>query len=69
MEDAHPEGDGRAGDSDNRRQRLEAIPAQHHHHPRGGGRLSTQVSQQAEPSECDPASVAIAVSQGQGRCG
>lgn len=46
MEDAHPEGDGRAGHSDNRRQRLEAIPAQHHRHPRGGGRLGTQVSQQ-----------------------
>lgn len=46
MEDAHPEGDGRAGDSDNRRQRLEAIPSQHHHHPRGRGRLGTQVSQQ-----------------------
>ncbi|KAL9821350.1 PDZ domain-containing protein 2 isoform 6-T10 [Geothlypis trichas] len=48
MEDAHPEGDGRAGNPDNGRQRVKAVPSQHHHHPRGGRRLCTQESSEGD---------------------
>lgn len=66
MEDAHPEGDRRAGDPDNGRQRVEAVPPQHHRHPRGGRRLGTQVRRWWCPwFVCPRASVAIAVSQSQ----
>lgn len=55
MEDAHPEGLGRAGNPDNRRQRVKAVPSQHHRHPCGGRRLCTQVRTQwsLHGSGCD----------------
>lgn len=63
MEDAHHEGDGRAGNPDNRRQRVEAVPSQHHCHPCGGRRLCTQVRQQwcLHGGGCDGMSTAVTV--------
>ncbi|XP_071658656.1 PDZ domain-containing protein 2 isoform X7 [Patagioenas fasciata] len=48
MEDAHHEGDGRAGNPDNRRQRVEAVSSQHHYHTRGGRRFRTQESAEGD---------------------
>ncbi|XP_031951396.1 PDZ domain-containing protein 2 isoform X6 [Corvus moneduloides] len=48
MEDAHPEGDRWAGNPDNGRQRVEAVPSQHHRHPCGGRRLCTQESSEGD---------------------
>lgn len=63
MEDAHREGDGRAGNPNNRRPRVEAVPSQHHRHPCGGRRLCTQVRRQwcLHGGGCDGISMAITV--------